>query len=79
MLVFVLLPEAERTELRQHHYSHIECDVAGCGARSPPTAELLHGKSLVERGWFIEGGRHRCPDHYDRDDASGSGPAYRDA
>lgn len=78
MLVFVLLPEPERTEERQHHYSHIECDVAGCDQRSPPTIELHKGPSLFERGWFIDGGRHRCPEHYDRDDAAGSGPAYRD-
>jgi hypothetical protein len=77
MLVFVKLsqPIADRT----HTYSHIECDVPGCGMRSPPSSELMaSGKSLTELGWYLAGGVHRCPEHYDRDDVPGNGPVYRD-
>lgn len=77
MLVFVLLPENERTAERQHRYSHIECDVVGCGAQSPPSAELQKGLNLVERGWYIDGGLHRCPTHY-HDEVPPHGPQYRD-
>lgn len=78
MLVFVLLPENEHTAERKHRYSHIECDVVGCGQRSPISAELqARGASLMDRGWFIDGGLHRCPKHY-HDEVPPHGPQYRD-
>lgn len=60
-------------------YSHIECDVEGCGVMSPPTPEL-HKKdgSLFERGWFIDGGKHRCPKHF-HEEISGVGTVVRAA
>jgi hypothetical protein len=77
-IVFVLLPEAERTEARQHHYGYIECDAEGCTERSPPSAEVVAKGGLSQMGWFIAGGVHRCPDHYS-DNTPPSGPIYRDA
>lgn len=77
MIVHVKLPTAEQTSSRTSVYSHIECDVEGCGKRSPPPAELyakLGG--LRAFGWWIEGGKHRCPEHYDVD-APARGPQYR--
>lgn len=56
-------------------YSHIECDAPGCIIVSPAAAELLD-KSLVARGWYIAGGQHRCPDHYD-DNTEPQGPVER--
>ena len=61
MIVFVLLPEGQRTETRKHHYSHIECDVEGCGVRSPPPDQLRESHGLASLGWFIAPGQHRCP------------------
>ena len=77
MLVFVLLPEADQTPQRKHQYSHIECDVAGCGTRSPPAAEMIKNHGLMNMGWFVDGGRHRCPDHF-HDEVEPRGPQYRD-
>lgn len=77
-LIFVLLPEAERTEHRRHHYHHIECDVDGCEGASPTSRELAERKtSLMEMGWFIDGGQHRCPTHF-HDEVPARGPQYRD-
>ena len=59
-------------------YSHIECDVEGCGVMSPPTRELMKGPNLMELGWFIDGGRHRCPEHV-HDDVPAAGPVTRNA
>lgn len=75
MLVFVPLPEAERTEARSHHYSHIECDV--CEKKAPVSSESSKHGGLANMGWFIDGGRHRCPEHYTEDTAP-RGPQYRD-
>jgi hypothetical protein len=58
-------------------YSHIECDAPDCIVVSPATAELLE-KSLSVRGWFIAGGKHRCPDHY-HDEIGPQGPVERAA
>ena len=76
-LVFVKLPEKEQTPHRSHQYSHIECDVPDCGARAPTPSELPSGKSLFDIGWFLKGGQHRCPDHFDVETPAG-GPQYRD-
>lgn len=78
MIVFVLLPENERTEHRQHHYSHIECDVEGCGVRAPSAAESLKHHGIMNMGWFVAPGQHRCPDHYHME-VPARGPQYRDA
>jgi hypothetical protein len=75
VIVFVLLPEAERTEHKQHHYSHIECDVPGCGVRAPKPSEMQGG--LMHMGWWIGPGQHRCPRHY-HDEVPAHGPQYRD-
>lgn len=48
-----------------------ECDVEGCGKRAPKDV------NLVEIGWFIAPGQHRCPAHADVD-APARGPQYRD-
>lgn len=78
MLVFIKLPEAEQHGERRHQYSHIECDVANCGERSPPPAELYtRPGGLSAFGWFIDGGKHRCPKHFDTE-VAGVGPQYRD-
>ncbi|MFL6728079.1 MAG: hypothetical protein ACJ8FS_16430 [Sphingomicrobium sp.] len=77
MLVFIKLaqPVGDKT----HGYSHIECDVEGCGVRSPTSSELLEkNTSLFAMKWFIDGGHHRCPQHYG-DETSARGPQYRDA
>lgn len=58
-----------------HEYSHIECDAPGCIVVSPTAAELQK-QCLTARGWFITGGRHRCPDHY-HDEAGPQGPITR--
>lgn len=78
MIVFILLPANDRTATRTHHYSHIECDVEGCGVRSPPPVELLAGHGLMNMGWFVGPGVHRCPKHY-HDEVPARGPQYRDA
>jgi hypothetical protein len=75
MIVFTLLPEAERSEHRQHHYSHIECDV--CGKRAPPASESVRHHGLSNMGWFIGPGQHRCAEHYHKD-VPARGPQYRD-
>lgn len=77
MLIFILLPEAERTATRRHQYSHIECDVEGCEERSPPPAVLHKGFGLASFGWFIGPGQHRCPKHM-TEDTPARGPQYRD-
>lgn len=76
MIVFVLLPEAQRTEHRTHHYSHIECDVQGCGVRSPAAQVMVAKGGLSQMGWFIAGGQHRCPEHYTTETPV-RGPDYR--
>lgn len=61
-------------------YSHIECDIDGCGEMAPPREELVKkGGSLMERGWFIAGGKHRCPKHFHHDTPGPSGPVVREA
>jgi len=46
-------------------YSHIECDVRGCGRRSPPAAVMLEHNGLVGCGWYVDHrGSHRCPIHF---------------
>jgi hypothetical protein len=45
-------------------YSHIECDAPGCTVVSPTAADI-NPKSLFARGWFVAGGQHRCPEHFD--------------
>jgi hypothetical protein len=63
---------------REHHgYSHIECDVDGCGAVSP-TFDELGKQNLMERGWYVAAGKHRCPNHVD-EDIPGRGPLERAA
>jgi hypothetical protein len=57
-------------------YSHIECDAPGCIVVSPTAAELLK-QSLFERGWFIAGGKHRCPEHY-HEEVEAHGPITRE-
>lgn len=78
MLVFTPLPEDQRTAERTHQYSHIECDVVGCGERSPSAAEMAEKGGLAVMGWFIDAGRHRCPKHYHEDDVPAHGPQFRD-
>jgi hypothetical protein len=78
MLIFVPLPEHERTAERTHRYDHIECDVEGCAVTSPPVSEITAKGGLMALGWFIDGGRHRCPKHYHDEAAPGVGPQYRD-
>lgn len=75
MLVFIQLPEADRTATRTHAYSHIECDV--CGERSPSAEVMIKHHGLANMGWFIDGGLHRCPKHF-CDEAPARGPQYRD-
>lgn len=58
-------------------YSHIECDVPGCG-RVSPTADDLARLSLFARGWFIVSGMHRCPEHFTAD-TQANGPIIREA
>lgn len=58
-------------------YSHIECDVEGCGKVSPPTEEL-NRLSLFQRGWYVAAGTHRCPDHVNIETAA-NGPVIRAA
>jgi hypothetical protein len=66
------------TDDRQHHsYSHIECDVDGCSAASP-TYEELGKRNLMERGWYISAGQHRCPEHFN-EDTPPQGPIERAA
>lgn len=71
MIVFKTnkIPEGHR------EYSHIECDAPGCIVVSPTSAELLK-ESLFARGWFIAGGKHRCPEHF-HDDVEPQGPITR--
>ncbi len=58
-------------------YSHIECDV--CEEKAPCGRDLIERKTnLMELGWFIDGGRHRCRKHYHHD-VPARGPQYRDA
>ena len=76
MLVFILLPVSERTAERAHIYSHIECDV--CETRAPSSEESGKQGGLIGMGWYIDGGRHRCPEHFHEDTAP-HGPQYRDA
>lgn len=60
-----------------HSYSHIECDAPGCVVVSP-TADMILQMSLFERGWFVAGGKHRCPDHFN-DEIEPQGPVERAA
>lgn len=55
-------------------YSHIECDV--CSKHSPSAREMIEGHGLSNMGWFVTGGKHRCPDHY-TEDTEPKGPIYR--
>lgn len=58
-------------------YSHIECDFPDCATTSPIASELLK-ESLFQRGWFVAGGKHRCPDHF-HDEIEPCGPIERAA
>lgn len=58
-------------------YSHIECDVPECTIVSPDAAGLLQ-KSLFQRGWFVAGGKHRCPEHF-HEEVETHGPIERAA
>jgi len=40
-------------------FKAVRCD--GCGAPSPPTAEIFINHGLVNMGWDCKGGKHRCP------------------
>jgi hypothetical protein len=64
-------------ETGTHSYSHIECDAPGCFNVSP-SAEKLIQMSLYARGWFVAGGQHRCPEHFD-DETPPQGPVDRAA
>jgi hypothetical protein len=58
-------------------FSHIECDV--CEAKAPTGRELVERHTnLMELGWYIAGGMHRCPPHFHHETAA-RGPQYRDA
>lgn len=74
----IVFRKSERPGFNGKEYSHIECDVEGCGTVSPPVAELVSGKSLFERGWFIKDGKHRCPEHVNTE-AGAQGPIVREA
>jgi hypothetical protein len=63
------------------YYSHIECDVSGCGEKSPPQSVMISKHGLSGCGWFVGTrqphlGKHRCPAHYDAD-APAPGPQER--
>lgn len=62
-----------------HTFGGIACDVEGCEALSPPFNDGADAqrKGLVEEGWFIAPGRHRCPKHF-YDDVPGRGIVKRD-
>lgn len=38
----------------------IRCDK--CGAKSPPTEDLIINHGLIGLGWYCAGGKHVCPD-----------------
>lgn len=60
-------------------FDHIECDVEGCGIEAPTPRELAEQhKNLLELGWFIGVGMHRCPKHF-HEDVPGRGVEVRDA
>lgn len=78
MFVFLKLPTAQQVGMRTSVYSHIECDVEGCGERSPPDAILIKSHGLQGLGWYCKGGHHRCPKHAETD-APRRDAQYRDA
>jgi hypothetical protein len=61
----IVMVRTDDPAFKPYAYSHIECDVEGCGERSPGFTPGT--PNLLEQGWFIEGGRHRCPKHFDDD------------
>lgn len=44
-----------------HQYGGVECDAEGCTVIVKVTE---NGPSLFDQGWFIEPGKHRCPEHF---------------
>lgn len=75
----IVMVETDEPAFAPHRFSHIECDVEGCGQRAPSFAQMREkGKSLFEMGWFIEPNMHRCPSHF-HDEAPARGPQYRSA
>lgn len=73
----IVFKTSDRPAFGGKEYSHIECDVSGCGAVSPPQEEL-NRLSLFQRGWYLVGGKHRCPEHVGEDVAA-RGPTVREA
>ena len=57
-------------------YSHIECDVKGCGEKSPPADVMLKNHGLAAMGWNIQPGFHKCPAHF-YEHAEPQGPQRR--
>lgn len=75
----IVFKKSDDPAFNGRQYSHIECDVDGCGIMSPPTPDLHEkGGSLIERGWYIAGGQHRCPKHF-HDEVPGRGTVIREA
>lgn len=59
-----------------HLFGGIACDVEGCETFEPPFNGDDRRTALIERGWFIEPGKHRCPEHF-HTDAPSRGPDRR--
>lgn len=58
-------------------YSHIECDVEGCGIEAPRPDEMKDAHGIKSLGWYVGlNGTHRCPKHHDVD-APYRGPQRR--
>lgn len=77
MFVFLKIPTAQQVDERTSVYSHIECDVEGCGEKSPPATVLLKSHGLQGLGWYCKGGHHRCPKHAE-DETPLRDPQYRE-
>lgn len=57
-------------------FGGIACDVEGCEAHEPPFDKADRRTALIERGWFIAPGQHRCPEHFNTD-VPGRGVEHR--
>lgn len=57
-------------------FGGIACDVEGCDAHEPPFEKDDRREALLQRGWFVAPGQHRCPEHYSTE-VPGRSPEHR--
>jgi hypothetical protein len=76
--MIVILKGEQSNGDKYTRFGGIACDVEGCAAFEPPFERADRREALIERGWFIAPGQHRCPEHY-HTDVPGREPEHREA